>query len=142
MRTTAAPKDTGQERQRASSVLDQANLPVDWDFGQIKTVDYTTYLLQVVLFRGESGSTEVAGWHPIIKGQEGIRIIQEQYGKIRAGMCCIVHWRGDEPEPGKTYIQIIGKGPGCGPVAVASEPTPVENELATGPFKAASGGLA
>lgn len=137
----SAPKDAGQENRRNLAKKNQAALPVDWEFGQIKAIDTSTYLCKVVIFRGETGSEEIPGWHPILKGQDGIRILQEQYGKISAGMCCIVHWRGDRPEYGKTFIQIIGRGPGCGGAALVTETEPIENEIPTGPFKLMSGGF-
>jgi len=137
----SAPKDSGQESRRHIAKVNKSSLPPDWEFGQIKGIDPTTYLCRVVIFRGDTGLEEVPGWHPIIKGQDGIRILQESYGKLSPGMCCIVHWRGDHPEPGKTFIQIIGKGPGCGSSALVTEQEPIDNVLPTGPFKLFSGGM-
>lgn len=137
----SAPKDVGQENRRQITKVNQVSLSVDWEFGQIKEVNSSNYLCKVVMFRGPTGLEEVPGWHPIMKGQDGIRILQEQYGKISAGMCCIVHWRGNRPEHGKTFIQVIGKGPGCGGATLVSEQEPIENELQTGPFKLISGGF-
>ena len=137
----SAPKDKNQEKRRHIDKINKSSLSVDWEFGQIKEVDPSSFLCKVVIFRGTNGYEEITGWHPIIKGEDGIRILQESYGKISPGMCCILHWRGEEPEAGKTFIQIIGKGPGCGGQKIMTESEPVENELPTGPFKIFSGGM-
>ena len=133
-----APKDIGQENRRQSVKINQYALPVDWEFGQIKEINPKTYMVRVIIFREGLGDT-TEQWHPIIKGQDTIRTLQEQYGKITDGMCCIVWWRGDTPKTGKTFIQIIGKGPGCGGETMITEKEPVSNELATGPSKVVGG---
>ena len=135
----STPKNLAQENRRQLNKHEKDTLPPDWEFGQIKEVDPDTYLVKVVIFR--EGTQEIPGWHPIIKGQDTIRILQEQYGKITDGMCCIVHWRGTAPESGKTFIQVIGKGPGCGGDTMIAEQRPVENELPTGAFRIFSGGM-
>ena len=114
-----------------------------WEFGQVKEIkeEDNRMFFKVVMLYGKDGGREI-GWHPLRKGDGAVPALQMQYGKLRAGMCCIIHYRGKRgyPRPGSTFIEIIGEGPGCGGESVYTQ-GPVANESATAPFMLFSGGL-
>jgi len=112
-----------------------------WEFGQIQEVNEEDSGVKVLMFSGSKSGVSI-GWHPLRKGEGTLRDLQARFGKLRRGMCCIVHYRGKlgRPMKGSTFIEIIGEGPNCGEQSVIKQ-DPEPNEKETAAFLMMSGGL-
>lgn len=102
------------------------------DYGVVTEVNNKTSQVKVKLF-DDDVTIKGGAFLPIMNPLSQIHL---QWGLLRKGMVCRVHWRGKQEPQNFVMVEIIGDE-----AADFLERSPKENEMSVGPFKIFSGGM-